>query len=196
MPPRHNPDASGKGPQARARVADAAARLILEHGISDYGHAKRKAAKQLGLPQGASLPSNEEVEQALIERSALFEPAEHLALVTRLRRQAQEVMQVFARFAPRLTGGLAVGAVSEHSAIELDIQAESSKEFEQFLVSQGIEFKILDRGGQMAYLIYAQPADVVVRLTRPGAHAGAQGARPYLTLDRLATLVAEDAAGG
>jgi len=56
--PRHNPDATGKGAQARARVADAAARLIMEHGISDYGHAKRKAARQLGLPQGASLPSN------------------------------------------------------------------------------------------------------------------------------------------
>lgn len=190
--PRHNPDATGKGAQARARVADAAARLILEHGISDYGHAKRKAARQLGLPQGASLPSNEEVEQALIQRSTLFEPAEHHALLTRLRRQALEVMQVFQRFEPRLTGALTVGAVSEHSAIELDIQADSSKEFEQFLINQEIEFKSMDRNGHSAYLIYAQPADVWVRLQEPGSHTGGHGAKPSLTLDRLDALLARE----
>jgi len=58
-------------------------------------------------------------------------------------------------------------------------------------VNEDIEFKILDRHGQMAYLIYAQPADVVVRLLKTVGHSGGHGSKPYLTLDRLDALLAE-----
>lgn len=189
---RHSSDASGRNAHLRARIADAAARLIMEHGIGDYSHAKRKAARQLGLPEGVSLPSNEEIDQAMIERGNLFEPEDQAALLQQLRHQAYEVMQVFQRFSPRLTGGLAVGAASEHSIIELDILAESSKEFEQFLINQNIEFKVQDRNGQMAYLVYAQPADVLVRLVEHGGRSGIGGGKPHLTLEKLDSLLADE----
>ena len=40
----------------RARIADLAARLIVEHGITDWSLAKRKAARQLLLPERTALP--------------------------------------------------------------------------------------------------------------------------------------------
>lgn len=170
-------------------IADLAARFIAEHGIRDYSLAKRKAARQLGLPEGHGLPSNEEIDQALIERQNLYDPAEQTERLAQLRAEALEVMQVFARFNPILTGAIASGAVSEHSVVELDIQVDSSKDFEQFLLNQDIDFKILDRGGQMAYLIYAEPADVMVRLpTKDHRHAHG-GYRPQLSVKQLIKLV-------
>lgn len=178
-----------KAAQTRALIADMAARFIIEHGLLDYGLAKRKAARHLNLPDGHSLPSNDEVAQALIARQNIYEPVERMALLSHLRQEAFEVMHVFERFKPVLSGAIASGAVSEHSNIELDIQADSSKEFEQFLVNQGIEFKIQDRGGQMAYLIYAEPADVLVRLSTREARHPQAAHRPQLNIKQLGKLI-------
>lgn len=172
-----------------ARIADQAARLMAEHGIRDYALAKRKAARQLSLPESHALPSNEEVDQALLERQRLFAPQEQDAHLAALRSQALEVMRVFARFNPCLTGGVAAGIVSPHSDVELDILADVSKEFEQFLVSTRIDFKILDRQGQMAYRIYAQPADVLVRLSTRERRHSQGGNRPLLTMGQLRKLM-------
>lgn len=170
-------------------IADLAGRFMAEHGIHDYALAKRKAARQLGLPEGCGLPSNEEIDQALVERQQLFEPGEQQALLAELRREALEVMEVFESFNPSLTGPIASGAVSEHSLIELEIQEDSSKDFGQFLVNKNIEFKILDRGGQMAYMIYAVPVDVIVRFQDKEHRRGADVHRPQLTLKQLDRLL-------
>ncbi len=183
MPPR---DARSR--QSRARIADLAAQFIAEHGIQDYSLAKRKAARQLGLPESQGLPSNEEVDEALIQRQDLYDPVEQAATLSALREQALAVMRVFQRFQPILTGAVATGAVSEHSLIELEITADSSKDFEQFLVNEGIEFKIQDRAGRMAYLLYAEPADVQVRLISGEPHHAQNGGRPRLTMTQLAKL--------
>lgn len=184
MPPR---DAHAR--HNRARIADLAARFVAEHGIHDYGLAKRKAARQLGLPEGQGLPSNEEVDAALIQRQDLFDPEEQAATLAALRQQALAVMRVFQRFEPTLTGPVASGAVSEHSLVELEISADSSKDFEQFLFNQGIEFKIQDRAGRMAYLIYAEPADVQVRLISAENHHVQGNGRPRFSLAHLERLI-------
>lgn len=174
--------------QSRARIAELAARFISEHGIQDYGLAKRKAARQLGLPESQGLPSNDEVDAALIQRQDLYDPLEQAAILSALRQQAIAVMAVFHRFQPVLTGAVASGAVSEHSLIELEITADSSKDFEQFLVNEGIEFKIQDRAGRMAYLVYAEPADVQIRLISGEPYHAQTGGRPRLTLTQLEKL--------
>jgi len=148
----------------RERIAELAARLLAEEGIGDVSLAKRKAARQLGVSSSQGLPSNEEVDAALLARQALFDPLEQAARLAELRHQARAVMRVFARFEPTLTGAVASGAVAEHSLVELDLAEDASKDFEQFLVNQGIEYKVRDRGARMAYLIYAEPADVLVRM--------------------------------
>ena len=174
--------------QARARIAELAARFIAEHGLIDYAAAKRKAARQLALPEGHGLPSNEEVDAALLIRQALFQPEEQVATLDRLRQQALEVMQVFERFQPVLTGGVASGVAAEHSLIELEIALEASKDFEQFLVNRGIDYKVQDRAGRMAYQIYAEPADVLVHMVGQDAR---HGHSVRLSRERLAKLLGE-----
>ncbi|HNQ04377.1 MAG TPA: hypothetical protein PKH69_07160 [Thiobacillaceae bacterium] len=182
---------TARNAQARARIADLAARLMAEHGIRDYALAKRKAARQLALPESQGLPSNGEVDLALVDRQRLFASADQDMHLARLRAEALEVMHIFERFAPILTGGVASGVVSDHSEIELDVLADASKDFEQFLINTGIDFKILDRKGQMAYRIYAQPADVLVRLlSRDTRHASAAH-RPQLNMRQLSQLIAK-----
>ncbi|MBI5330827.1 MAG: hypothetical protein HZB71_09470 [Betaproteobacteria bacterium] len=178
------------GRHSRQMLADAAARLIAEHGIQDYTLAKRKAARQLGLPEGQDMPSNEEIEAALAERQALYEPEELATVLAELRQEAMEVMEVFARFQPALTGPVATGIVSEHSLIELEISAESSKEFEQFLVNQSIEFKIQDRPGRMGYLIFAEPTDVLIRLIPPELRHAPGAPRLRMSRQQLAHALA------
>lgn len=178
----------GRAPRTRAQVAELAARLMAEHGLRDYAVAKRKAARQLGVPEGQGMPSNEEIDAALAERQALFQPEEQASLLADMRTQAREVMRAFARFEPTLTGGVASGAVSEHSLIELEVAEDNSKDFEQFLVNREIAHKIQDRADHKAYLIYSEPADILVRLvTRDMRHAHA----PRLSLERLEKLLAE-----
>ena len=178
---------------SRQLLADTAARLIVEHGIQDYALAKRKAARQLNLPEGQEMPSNEEIDAALRERQALYEPEEQGAALLALRREAMDVMDAFDRFQPALTGAVASGAISEHSLVELEISAESSKEFEQYLVNQSIEFKIQDRSGRMGYLIYAEPADVLVRLIAPELRHGSGAQRARMSRQQLARALAPTA---
>ena len=183
------PERNANLAQNRARIADLAARFIAEHGIRDYALAKRKAARSLGLPNGQSLPSNDEVDAALIYRQSLFEPEEQAALLLSLRQQALAVMRVFEHFDPILTGAAASGAVSEHSFIELELSADSSKDFEQFLVNRNIAFKIQDKAGRMAYLIYSEPADVMVRINPDEGHQSGGNVRIRLDLPQLEKLL-------
>lgn len=171
MPPK---DLSPRHAQMRIRIAQLAARLMAEHGIRDFALAKRKAARQLGAPASHSLPGNDEIEAALRAHQSLYRPDEHKRLLQALRRQALEVLQAFQRFDPVLVGGVLSGTVSRHSDIDIELYADSSKDFEQYLLNEGIAFKVKDRGGQGAYLLYGEPADVWVRiLPAENRHAGA-----------------------
>ncbi len=170
MPPK---DLSPRHAQMRIRIAQLAARLMAEHGIRDFALAKRKAARQLGAPESQSLPGNDEIEAALRAHQSLYRPDEHRHLLQALRRQALEVLQAFQRFDPLLVGGVLSGTVSRHSDIEIELYADSSKDFEQHLLNEGIEFKVKDRNGQGMYLLYSEPADVRVRiLPAESRHAG------------------------
>jgi phage tail protein X len=50
---------SSRDAEDRARIADVAARLIAEHGIADWSLAKRKALRQLMLPDRTALPGDD-----------------------------------------------------------------------------------------------------------------------------------------
>jgi hypothetical protein len=153
-----------RNPHARLRIAQLAAQLMVEHGIKDHALAKRKAARQLGVTAAAWLPSNEEIDVELRAYLSLFEPDEHAAFVDDMRRQAVEAMDMLSRFQPMLTGGLAQGTASMHSDIELEVYADSSKEFEQFLLNSGIAFKAEERRAGSFFTLFSEPVDVVVRV--------------------------------
>ena len=54
-----------------AEIAQAAARMVVEEGL-EYGPAKRRAVKLLGLPARSLLPDNDVVEDAVREHIALY----------------------------------------------------------------------------------------------------------------------------
>lgn len=137
--PRHKPPISSSD-QLRQTIAGAAARLMAEGGISDYGSAKRKAARQLGAGHGDSLPSNTEVEAALRDYQAIFQDEEQHERIRDLRMMALEVMGLLTDFRPCLTGPVLDGTAGRYAPIEIDLFADSSKDVEIFLLSKGISY--------------------------------------------------------
>lgn len=128
----------------RRSIAAAAARLMAEDGLTDFGAAKRKAARQLGAGDHETLPTNEEVEVELRNYQALFQDYEQREHLRVLRAAAIEVMQVLGDFRPCLTGQVLDGTAGRHSRIDLDLFADSSKDVEIFLLSQDIPYGIVE----------------------------------------------------
>ncbi len=127
----------------RIRIAQAAARLIAEHGLTDWTLAKRKAARQLMLPETTGLPSNDEIEAALADHHALFGGDAHLAALRRQRVEALGWMRRLARWEPLLVGGVAAGWASEHSDVRLELVADDPKSVEIALAGDGVAYAAL-----------------------------------------------------
>ncbi|MFQ5635035.1 MAG: hypothetical protein ACE5G3_06860 [Gammaproteobacteria bacterium] len=109
----------------RISVANEAARLIQEQGLTDYRAAKAKAIERLGLRSAGTLPSNGEVELALAERQRIFSGDEHADHIRDLREAALSVMRVLEAFRPRLVGAVLSGNATPHGTIELHVFSDS-----------------------------------------------------------------------
>jgi hypothetical protein len=124
----------------RAQIAQAAARLIAEHGLTDWAAAKRKACRELGLPERAALPANDEVEQALHDYNTLFRHRTQPISLRAQREAAMQWMNELSRWHPVLVGGAAAGWATEHSDVHLELEAEDPKEVELALINAGVEY--------------------------------------------------------
>jgi hypothetical protein len=127
----------------RIRIAQAAARLIAEHGLTDWTLAKRKAARQLMLPDNAGLPSNDEIELALADHHALFGGEAHVLALRRQRVEALGWMRRLEQWEPLLVGGVAEGWATEHSDVRLELVADDPKSVEIALASKGVAYAAL-----------------------------------------------------
>ena len=126
--------------QLRRRVALEAARLISEHGIRDYQLAKRKAAENLHALDAASLPKNQQIEEALREHQRLFHRDDQPRQLRALREAALEAMRYFVRFEPRLVGAVLDGTADTHSAICLHLFCDTTESVMGLLTDDGIDF--------------------------------------------------------
>jgi hypothetical protein len=140
----YGPDPFGREAQDRTRIAQAAARLIAEHGIADWTLAKRKAARQLMLPDRAPLPGDDEIEAALIDYHALFGGDAHVAALRAQREEALRWMQRLAQFEPSLVGGVAAGWATAHSDIQLELVAANAKSVELTLLNAGVVYRTMN----------------------------------------------------
>lgn len=144
MSGRHNrPPKTGSGHRdhrLRAQIASAAARLMAEDGISDHTQAKRKAARQLGLPEGAPLPDNAEVDAELRTYHLLYQGEEQTRRITDLRRKAVAVMEVMQPFNPYLAGSVLEGTAGRFAEIDIQLFPDSAKDVEIFLLGRGTRF--------------------------------------------------------
>jgi hypothetical protein len=122
----------------RLRVAQEAARLMSEHGIRDFHHAKRKAAERLGVLDEQALPRNHEIEEALREHQRLFQADSQPQLLRARREAAVDAMRFLQRFEPRLVGAVLEGTADSHSAVCLHVFSDDPEAVGIYLREHGV----------------------------------------------------------
>jgi len=116
-----------------------------EQGIRDFLTAKRKAAERFGVTDGAVLPKNTEIEDALAEYQRLFGGARHGETLAAQRSAALSAMQMLADFEPRLVGSVLAGTATEHNDIQLHLFADRAEAITIRLMDFGIEHEVVER---------------------------------------------------
>jgi len=127
--------------QASAEIAATAARIVVEEGM-EYGPAKRRAAKQLGLTGRGDLPDNAEVEESVFEYLALFCADTQPAELRALRELAAVWMARLAEFRPHLAGAVWRGTATRLNDIHLQLYCDDSKSAEIAMLNQGLEYDV------------------------------------------------------
>jgi len=122
----------------RQRIAQEAARLMSEHGIRDFHHAKLKAAERLGILETQALPRNLEIEQALREHQRLFLADSQPQLLRQRREAAVDAMRFLAAFEPRLVGAVLEGTADAHSAVCLHVYSDDPEAVVLYLRENGV----------------------------------------------------------
>jgi hypothetical protein len=129
----------------RSRIAYLAARLMAEDGIEDYALAKRKAARQAGVPDTRELPGNEEIAEALRTYQQIYHAEEHRDRLRALRETAVRAMRELARFNPYLTGSVLDGNAGKYADINLQLFTDNAKAVELHLIDRGIPYRTAQR---------------------------------------------------
>ncbi|MBB6186579.1 hypothetical protein [Rhodanobacter sp. MP7CTX1] len=129
----------------RLRIAQEAARLMSEHGIRDFHHAKLKAAERLGILDTQALPRNLEIEDALREHQRLFLADSQPQLLKQRREAAVEAMQFLASFEPRLVGAVLEGTADAHSAVCLHVFSDDPDAVGLYLREHGVPIETQTR---------------------------------------------------
>jgi hypothetical protein len=131
---------------ATEEIAATAARLVVEEGL-EYGPAKRRAVKQLGLNGRAELPDNQQVEDAVVEYISLFCADTQPAELRALRELAAVWMERLAEFRPHLTGAVWRGTATRLNDVHLQLYCDDSKSAEILLISKGVEYDVSSAPG-------------------------------------------------
>ena len=122
-----------------SEIAMSAARLVVEEGL-DYGAAKLRAVKQLGLPARTQLPSHDDVEAQVRDYIALFCADTQPAELTALRELALLWMQRMADFRPYLGGSVWHGTATKLSDIYIALFCDDPKSAEIALIDHRADY--------------------------------------------------------
>lgn len=129
----------------REELADESARLMIEHGIADFGLAKRKAAERFAVTASGALPSNVQIQACLEERQRIFEPDEHPNHIARMRNVACDVMEMLASFDPRLVGAALTGTATVTSNVELHVFSDTPELVATTLADNNVRYRETER---------------------------------------------------
>ncbi|WP_126452277.1 hypothetical protein [Sulfuriflexus mobilis] len=124
--------------EIRQRIAQDAARLMVEHGIKDFLTAKQKAADSLGITDRQVMPRNTEIEEAILEYQRIFKSHAQPQRLQALRETAIKAMGLLKDFQPRLVGSVWRGTAGEHSDVNLHVFADSPETVSHFLTRHKI----------------------------------------------------------
>ena len=124
----------------KEQIAAAAATMVVEEGL-EYGPAKRRALKQLGLPGRTALPDNDLVEAAVRDYIALFCADTQPAELAALRELALLWMQRMAEFRPFLGGAVWRGTATRLSDIYIQLFCDDPKSAEIALIEHQVDYE-------------------------------------------------------
>lgn len=124
----------------KLEIAHTAARMVVEEGL-EYGPAKRRAVKQLGLNARSGLPDNDTVEEAVREYIALFCADTQPAELAALRKLALTWMERLAQFRPYLGGAVWHGTATRLSDIYIQLFCDDSKSAELALIENKVDYE-------------------------------------------------------
>ncbi len=122
-------------------IAHTAARLVVEEGL-EWGPAKQRAVKQLGLPARTALPDNDTLEAAVREYIDLFCADTQPAELRALREWALLWMERMQAFRPHLTGAVWNGTATRLSDIYIQLFCDDSKSAEIALIDHGVRYEV------------------------------------------------------
>jgi hypothetical protein len=139
----------------KQEIAAAAAALVVDEGL-EYGPAKRRALKQLGLPPRSALPDNLMVEDAVREHLAIFHAETQPGELRALRELALVWMDRLAEFRPHIGGAVWHGTATRLSDIYLQLFCDDGKSTEIALINQGVDYEARTVTG-----LHGQPVEVL-----------------------------------
>jgi hypothetical protein len=139
----------------KLEIAATAARMVVEEGL-EYGPAKRRAVKQLGLPGRTALPDNDQIETAVHEYIDLFCADTQPDELRALRELALGWMQKLVEFRPHLGGAVWRGTATRRSDVYLQLFCDDPKSAEIGLVNLGIRFDVTSVIG-----LHGEPVDAL-----------------------------------
>ena len=94
-------------------LLNTASRLVVEEGL-EFGAAKKRAVRQLGLPSRTALPDNDALKDAVREYIEIFCADTQPAELQALRELALTWMQRLPEFRPHLAGSVWHGHLHQH----------------------------------------------------------------------------------
>ena len=124
----------------KSEIAATAARMVVEEGL-EYGPAKRRAVKQLGVRARSALPDNDAVEDAVQEYIELFCADSQPRELAALRRLALTWMERLEQFRPHLGGAVWHGTATRLSDIYLQLFCDDPKSAEIALIEHNVDYE-------------------------------------------------------
>lgn len=134
------PQSNKSSSKIRMEIVQLAAKIVAESGANDYLTAKKKAANQLGAHPGKNMPTNLEVEQALIDYQGLFQNEHQSEQLYHLRTKAIKAMRLFNQYQPRLVGPVLTGTATKYSDITLHLISDEPEQIGFHLDEHAIPF--------------------------------------------------------
>jgi hypothetical protein len=124
----------------KQEIAAAAARLIVEEGL-EYGPAKRRALRDLGLPARTPLPHNDEVESEVRDYIQLYCADTQPKELHALRMLALEWMEHMAEYRPHIGGAVWHGTATRLSDIYIQLFCDDPKSAEITLIDHHVDYE-------------------------------------------------------
>jgi hypothetical protein len=127
--------------EVKVAIAATAARLVVEEGL-EYGPAKRRALRELGLPSRSPLPANDMLEDEVFDYLKLFCSDTQPQELRALRELALTWMERLQVFRPHLSGAVWRGSATRLSDIYIQLFCDDPKSAELSLIDQGVRYDV------------------------------------------------------